>query len=119
MDWIGLDWMHRVDAVFQADGGENENFCSGDDGCVVAAYCIEIDDSDDTEAAIIFGTACQARNSGDLMYEGYTGSGSTFDEVGVGCIMGSDWQADKSNDTTRVYVGAGGLGCNVTERALL
>ncbi|CAM9458004.1 unnamed protein product, partial [Hapterophycus canaliculatus] len=57
-----------IDAEFQADGGENENFCSGDSGCSVHAYYLEIDDTD-TEADYIFGTVCQARG-GVLLYDG-------------------------------------------------
>lgn len=74
----------RVEAIFQADGAENENFCSGADGCSVAAYYIEVE-AEDPEADIIFGTACQARD-GVTVYEGYTGTGSTFEEVSMRAV---------------------------------
>eukprot|EP00903_Cladosiphon_okamuranus_P010467 g9903.t1 len=102
---------YTVDAVFQADGAENENFCSGDDGCAVAAYYIEVDNSD-TDADIIFGTACQARE-GVLMYEGYTGSGSTFDEDIVTdddveeVDPDDDAQEAEENDDAAAAAGAG------------
>ncbi|CAN0158642.1 unnamed protein product [Ectocarpus sp. 12 AP-2014] len=71
-----------VDAEFQADGTEDENFCAGDDGCSLAAYYIEID-TESGDADRIFGTTCQATN-GVLLYEGFTGVGdSTFSDTEV------------------------------------
>lgn len=75
---------NRIDAEFQADGGENENFCAGDAGCSVHAYYLEIDNSD-PDADFVFGTVCQARG-GVLLYEDFTGAGSTFNDVSYfGC----------------------------------
>ncbi|CAN0017805.1 unnamed protein product [Ectocarpus sp. 6 AP-2014] len=108
-----------VDAEFQADGTEDENFCAGDNGCSLAAYYIEID-TESGDADRIFGTTCQATN-GVLLYEGFTGVGdSTFsdtevigddgettatDEVGV---TDDEIAETTTDDTEAVLNGAGG-----------